>query len=286
MLMSTLRPLLAAVTLLAVSAADAQPRSVDIPLGNGTVALTLIELKPGTFTMGSPKEEAHRRTNETQHAVTLSKPFWLGRTEVTQAQWQAVTGKPSPAKNQGNEQLPVDNVSWDEATQFCQTLTEQARKAGHIPANARFTLPTEAQWEYACRAGTGTALNNGKNITSTQGRCANLDEVAWYYPRQTNGYGYFTSVGQFRPNAWGLYDMHGNALEWCLDRMTYANMSDATDPKGDLSRTERVLRGGGCGNGYGYARHCRSAYRYTCNPSYRSYSDYFGFRLLVLPAAE
>ena len=277
MRMSTLHTLLAAVTLLAVSAADAQPRSVDIPLGNGTVALTLIELKPGTFTMGSPKEEAHRRTNETQHAVTLSKPFWLGRTEVTQAQWQAVTGKPSPAKNQGNEQLPVDNVSWDEATQFCQTLTEQARKAGHIPANARFTLPTEAQWEYACRAGTTTPFAFGASLEAKQ---ANFDGNHPYgtipaAPRFLNA---TAPVASYQPNAWGFHDMHGNVLEWCADRyQADLGAAPVTDPAGPADSPYRVYRGG---NYRDIAAFCRSAFRYFNLPHFKY--AYLGFRVALV----
>ena len=118
---------------------------------------------------------------------------------------------------------------------------------------------------------------------------ANLDEVAWYYPKCSSS-SYFTKVGQFRPNAWGLYDMHGNAWEWCLDRMTRANMSDATDPKGHTSENARVLRGGGCSHYEGSARHCRSARRWCISPDtkgdYNSGYDDYGFRLLVLPVAE
>lgn len=263
-----------------------------------TTKLVLRLIPPGTFLMGSPSDEFGRQDYEGQHRVTLTKPFYIGVFEVTRRQYELVMG--SAATSCGNgATIPAHELSYYDlrgsvngAAWPSHNQVDANSFMGRIRAktNLAADLPTEAQWEYACRAGTGTALNSGKNITSWDGRCANLDEVAWYYPRQTKHCGYFKPVGQFRPNAWGLYDMHGNALEWCLDRMTYANMGNATDPKGHPSENYRVLRGGGCGFYYGYAGHCRSAYRCRDYPSnrYDSFSSYgyFGFRLLVLPAAE
>lgn len=261
-----------------------------------TTKLVLRLIPPGTFLMGSPSDEFGRQNNEGQHRVTLTKPFYIGVFEVTRRQYELVMGSASTARGNGAT-IPAHELSYYDlrgsvngAAWPAHSQVDANSFMGRIRAktNLAADLPTEAQWEYACRAGTGTALNNGKNITSTEGRCANLDEVAWYYPK--TDYSNFTAVGQFRPNAWGLYDMHGNAKEWCLDRMTEANMSDATDPKGHTSNDRRVLRGGGCSRYEGSALYCRSAMRTSRYPSSRgngSYEyGYFGFRLLVLPVAE
>ncbi len=261
-----------------------------------TTKLVLRLIPPGTFLMGSPSDEFGRQDYEGQHRVTLTKPFYIGVFEVTRRQYELVMGSASTSRGSGAT-IPahelsyydlrgsVNGAAWPNHNQVdANSFMGRIRAKTNLAAD----LPTEAQWEYACRAGTGTALNSGKNITSEEGRCLNLDEVAWYYPK--TDYSYFTAVGQFRPNAWGLYDMHGNAKEWCLDRMTEANMSDATDPKGHMSNDRRVLRGGGCSRYEGSAQYCRSAMRSSRYPSSRgngSYEyGYYGFRLLVLPVAE
>ena len=261
-----------------------------------TTKLVLRLIPPGTFLMGSPSDELGRGSYEGQHRGTLTKPFYIGVFEVTRRQYELVMGSASTARGNGAT-IPAHELSYYDlrgsvngAAWPAHNQVDANSFMGRIRAktNLAADLPTEAQWEYACRAGTGTALNNGKNITSEEGRCLNLDEVAWYYPK--TDYSYFTAVGQFRPNAWGLYDMHGNAKEWCLDRMTEANMSDATDPKGHTSANTRVLRGGGCSRYEGAAKYCRSAMRSSRYPSSRgngSYEHgYYGFRLLVLPVAE
>ena len=231
------------------------------------VTLTMVKIKAGAFMMGSPKGEFGRDYNEKQHWVTLTQDYWLGKYEVTQAQWKAVMGD-NPSRFEGDN-LPVERVSWDDAKTFCNKLN--ARYAGKLPAGYKFDLPTEAQWEYACRAGTTTALNNGTNLKSEYG-CSNLNEVAWYYKNSEKTH----PVGQKQPNAWGLYDMHGNVYEWCRDwRGDY--VGDARDPVGPTSGSYRVFRGGSWN---GNARLCRSASRRNNGPGYR---NFLGFRLALVP---
>ena len=157
---------------------------------------------------------------------------------------------------------------------FCDKLTEQERAAGRLPNGYKYTLPTEAQWEYACRAGTTTALNSGKDLSDKK-QCPEMDEVGWY---KYNSDEATHPVGQKQPNAWGLYDMHGNVWEWCLDRYGAYPTSAVTDPTGPDTDSIPVLRGGSWCD---YARNCRSAMRYNSNPG-----DKFricGFRVALAP---
>lgn len=242
--------------------------------------------------MGSPTSELGRNSNETQHEVTISKAFYMGVFEVTQRQWELVMGtKPSYFKT-SYEKRPVEQVSYTyirgssagsgwpgsaevDATSFLGRL--RARTGGFA-----FDLPTEAQWEYACRAGTTTALNSGKNLTGYL-QCSNMAEVGryWYnggqYYDEYGGISTGTAeVGSYKPNAWGLYDMHGNVGEWCLDWWTGdLGSGAATDPVGGSSGSYRVQRGGGW---HDYARYCRSANSNGGNPSYSN-----GFRLACVP---
>lgn len=257
------------------SHAEAAPRTIDISLGNG-VSIKLIELRPGTFAMGSPAGERQRKTNETRHDVTLTKPFFLGQTEITQGQWQAVMGT-HPAKNSGSDQLPVDNVSWNDAQQFCVTLTEQARKANVIPATMRFALPTEAQWEYACRAGSSTPFAHGHSLDASQ---ANFDGNHPYgtTPTTVRFINATTPVAHYRPNAWGFYDMHGNVMEWCRDwYQPDLGGAPATDPVGPATGTYKVYKGG---NYRDIAAFCRSAFRYFNLPHFKY--AYLGFRVALV----
>ena len=224
----------------------------------------------GTFTMGSPEGELGGYSSlEKQHQVTLTRGFWMLETEVTQAMWKGITGD-NPSHFKGDK-LPVENVSWED----CQKFIEQLNELRVAPSGYRFSLPTEAQWEYACRAGTTTALNSGKNLTDEKYNCPNLNELGWYDWQGENKTTH--AVGQKKSNAWGLFDMHGNVYEWCLDWYGGYPNGSVTDPTGAFSGSDRVLRGG-CW--YDSARHCRSANRGINVPSYR-YS-YFGVRLALV----
>ena len=195
-----------------VVAEDSSSENTDfsIPL-SGSVNLDMIWIEPGTFIMGSPENELGRQSNEIQHQVTLTKGYWLGKYEVTQAQYEAVMGTNPSSEWFIGADMPVNKVEWNDAKEFCQKLTEMMKAAGKLPEGYEYTLPTEAQWEYACRAGTITAFNNGTNIPSEEQLwwaqpCPNLDEVGWYGGDSDYA---LHPVGQKKPNAWGLYDMHG-----------------------------------------------------------------------------
>ncbi len=231
--------------------------NITVPLAEG-VDLEMIRIAHGNFEMGSPRDELGRHDNETQHKVTLTRDYWLGKLEVTQAQYQAVMGT-NPSEFPGAN-LPVETVSWNDAMDFCAQLTANEKAAGRLPSGYEYTLPTEAQWEYACRAETKTALNSGKNLTSkdecpNMDECPEMDEVGWYWYNSGNK---THSVGQKQSNAWGLYDMHGNVFEWCLDWYGDYPSSAVVDPTGPDTGTYRVIRGGSWSNNAG---DCRSAYR-------------------------
>lgn len=229
------------------------------------LGLELIWIEPGTFQLGSAQGGGDERP-VTQ--VTISRGFWLGRTEVTQAQWAAVMGS-NPSNFKGDDR-PVEQVSWHEAMEFCRKLTERERAAGRLPDELAYTLPTEAQWEYACRAGT------------TGDYAGNLDAMAWYSSNsgdQTHSMGQTHSVGQKQANAWGLQDMHGNVWEWCLDWYGNYPGGSVTDPAGVPSGSGRVFRGGGW---WFDAVHCRSAYR-NSNEPVNSW-EFLGFRLALVPS--
>ena len=244
-----------------------------IPLSD-TVSLDMIWIEPGTFLMGSPEDELGRSDNEIQHEVTLTKGYWMGKYEVTQAQYEVIMGTNPSWQHEVNN--PVEQVLWDDAKTFCAKLTTIEKEAGRLPEGYEYNLPTEAQWEYACRAGTTTALNSGKNLTSTT-KCPNMDEVGWY--------GYNSSdiihpVGQKQPNAWGLYDMHGSVYEWCLDWYEDYPTSPVTDPAGPETGSAYICRGG-CW--YNYAENCRSARRSRFPSSFTSDSQ--GFRVALTPVS-
>jgi len=233
-------------------------------LGGG-ISMEFMPIAAGSFQMGSTSGESDEKP---VHEVTISKPFWLAKTEVTQAQWQQVMG--SNPSNFGDDTLPVERVSWNDAMEFCRKLTEIEQQAGRLPERYEYTLPTEAQWEYACRAGT-----TGDYATSTgSGQAGNLDAMAWY--RENSG-SKTHPVGTKQANAWGLYDMHGNVWEWCLDWYWNYASGNAVDPQGASSGSRRVIRGGVWNFDASY---CRSAYRGSGAPS--STFNILGFRPLVL----
>lgn len=229
----------------------------------------MVWIPPGSFTMGSPETEPGRLAWEgPQTRVSMPRGFWLGRHEVTQAEYEAVRGV-NPSEWRG-EDLPVEMVSWNDAVAYCQELTARERRAGRLPAGYEYRLPTEAQWECACRAGTTTRFSFGDDDSE-------LGEHAWYLP---NGDSRTHVVGEKLPNAWGLYDMHGNVWEWCADWYGDSHPGgNVTDPAGPGSGIWRVFRGGS----WSYsAQGCRSAYRYGYAPSSRY--NYLGFRVALVAA--
>ena len=235
------------------------------------IKLDMLWCKPGTFQMGSPAEEKNRQDNETGHEVTLTKGFYLGKYEVTQEQWEKVMGsKPSQFKGATR---PVEKVSWDDAIKFCEKLTQMEKTAGRLPEGWVYTLPTEAQWEYACRAGTTTATAFGDTLSSKQ---ANFNG-GYPYGGASKGpnLGRTTDVGSYPANAWGFHDMHGNVYEWCSD--WYGDYPDgsASDPVGPSAGSLRVLRGG-CWDSFG-GQVCRSADRHGFGPGNRV--NGLGFRV-------
>jgi len=247
-------------------------RVVPISLPRGKLGFVWIQ--PGTFLMGSPPTEFGRSTNETQRFVVLTQGFWLSDHEVTQGEYQAVMGT-NPSKFAGNANRPVENVTWSDAALYCQKLTERERAAGRITALEAYRLPTEAEWEYAARAGT------------TGPRYGDLDAIAWW-----NGNSAASGtqpVKQKQPNAWGLYDMLGNVTEWCSDWFgPYLGGSVATvlvvNPTGVsnvffVPDPMRVLRGGAWpSTGQAIRSGARSGYLPDSLPEATSPAGYMGFR--------
>jgi formylglycine-generating enzyme required for sulfatase activity len=233
---------------------------ITLILQPGEIELEMRLVPAGQFIMGSTNGD---EDEQPVHEVIISKPFFLGQYEVTQAQWEAVMGNnPSLFKIKKRGHRPVERVSWEEASDFCEKMNDLCKNV--LPAGYRFDLPTEAQWEYACRSGS-TGDYSGDSI----------DEIAWY---ESNSYGRTCTVGMKSSNAWGLYDMHGNVWEWCRDWKGDYPSSSVTDPTGPSSGEYRVCRGGGWLN---IAWGCRSALRFSTAPSFRSY--YLGFRLALVP---
>ena len=278
------------------------------PLEYKTTKLVLKLVVPGTFMMGSPAEEVGHNYNssyndETRHQVTLTQPFYMGVFELTQQQYNLVMG--SNPSNYKGESRPVEYVSYEDirgSTLGAAWPNHRQVDASSFMGKLRsrtgltFDLPTEAQWEYTCRAGTDSALNNGLEITNTT-RSVQLNDIARYAGNTSDGrggYSQHTEVGSYRPNAWGFYDMHGNVAEWCLDWWGNVSASSVTDPLGKTTGSYRLVRGGSWydDRGYGYtgnAACCRSSYRvnYTYNygrPTPSNRAIYSGFRVCCLPA--
>lgn len=231
-----------------------------------TIGMRFVYVLPGTFMMGSPPDEPGRDRDERQHRVTLTKGFYMQTTEVTQGQWKAIMGyNPSNFKDCGDD-CPVEQVSWNEAQEFIKKLNKREETNG-------YRLPTEAEWEYACRAGTKGPYSFG-NCLSTDQANYNGD-----YPLERCPQGIYRAttirVGSFPPNDWGLYDMHGSVWEWCQDWYGKYPSNHVTDPKGPSSGSRRVLRGGRWSLG---ARFCRSANRYKETPDH--WVNFLGFRLV------
>ena len=234
-----------------------------------SIGMKLVLIPKGTFMMGSPIEEEGAENNEKQHQVTIGKDYYLGVTEVTQGQYEKVMGtNPSyfqtrVIRKSDSSMYPVEQVSWEDAVEFCKKLSElpEEKKAGRV-----YRLPTEAEWEYACRAGSKTAYSFGADSKT-------LGDYAWFggnSGQQTH------PVGEKKANAWGLYDMHGNVWEWCSDWYGVYPMGSVSDPSGPSEGSVRVYRGG-CWSGG--AAFCRSAVRLWFVPSNRI--DDYGFRVAL-----
>jgi len=235
--------------------------------------MTFVWCPPGTFRMGSPKNEKGRRDDEGPVDVSLTQGFWLGQHEVTQAEWQRVM-KTSPwhAKSYVTEgdTYPATYVSWSEAMKFCEQLSQQERIARRLPSRWQYALPTEAEWEYACRAGTKSRFSFGDN-ESDMAEYAWFDKNAWEMSEEPAH-----AVAQKKANPWGLDDMHGNVWEWCRDWYA-AELRGGADPSGPSEGLERVARGG---SWFIPAGLCRSALRMRFDPSSRSYV--VGFRVAIV----
>lgn len=253
--------------------AGAEGRSAGEERSDNGLGLRLVWCPAGQFTMGSPATETWRSDDnrENQVEVTLSRGFWLGKTEVTQGEWEKVMGtRPWQGESLVREgsSYPATHVSWDDAMEFCGKLTSQEKEAGRLSIGWRYTLPTEAQWEYACRAGSRTAYGFGDDASR-------LGDYAWY---DKNGWDvgekYAHEVGRKRANAWCLHDMHGNVWEWCSD--WYGDrLPGGRDPSGPLrGGSDRVLRGG---SWLLLPADARSAARYYDVPENRNSNR--GFRL-------
>ena len=245
----------------ALSSVSEAGNVIDVALPQEAV-IQFCSIPAGSFMMGSPDDEEGRYPeSENQVEVTLSQPFWLAKTQVTQAQWEAVLG--SKSKNFEGPNLPVDHVSWEDALVYLTKLNEK----GILPKEWKFALPTEAQWEYACRAGEKGPYSGGS-----------LDEVGWY---GENSGGQTHEVGQKKPNAWGLHDMQGNVWEWCADWYD-DTLKGGVDPTGPSSCGEhevRVLRGGSWFDG---ASGCRAAVH---NGGFPLGSFVLGFRPALVPSS-
>jgi sulfatase modifying factor 1 len=231
----------------------------------------------GKFTMGSPTDEPRRRSAEDQVAVELASGFWLGKHEVTQDQWVQVMGtKPWTGETYVKEgtDYPATYVSWDDTMEFCRKLTDQERRAGRLAADWQYTLPTEAQWEYACRAGSTTRFSFGDDGSQ-------LGEFAWFSKNALDvPERYAHQIGEKKPNTWGLHDMHGNVREWCRD-LYESKLPGGTNPEVTSGGSLRVFRGGGW---RGTPQFCRSAIRSRLSPGYRV-SD-LGFRVAAVPCSQ
>jgi len=227
-------------------------RTYPMAIRHKASGIEFVLILPGEFVMGSPEEEEGRDVDEVPHTVKITKPFYLGRTEVTQEQYKKVTGQAS--SRFAGDRLPVEKISWHDASAFCAKL------------GASYCLPTEAQWEYACRAAGKAPWHFGDKAES-------LNDYCWY---DGNSEGKTHEVGTKKPNAWGLYDMHGNVWEWCEDWYGDYSADPAEDPVGAESGEKKILRGGSWCNSAG---NTRCAYRYRNTPFTKV--DFNGFRVCL-----
>ncbi|MFM7283425.1 MAG: formylglycine-generating enzyme family protein [Planctomycetia bacterium] len=242
----------------------------------------MVLISPGTFRMGSdkPKGPPHfgSRDEKPVRSVTLSYSFWMGATEVTQAQYRALMGTSSSSALSAHH--PVCEVSWNEARAYCTALTQQQSVQGKLPVGCEYRLPTEAEWEYACRAGTTTQFHVGAELSCSQARIGAVYHPDWEPPgdfedcRSNRG---AAPVGSYPANPWGLYDMHGNVMEWCLDSYSPYTAGAVVDPF-VTGGPDRVVRGGSWFNN---STHCHSARRFNGTPGLLDIR--IGFRVVLGP---
>ncbi|WP_273702961.1 formylglycine-generating enzyme family protein, partial [Candidatus Accumulibacter vicinus] len=256
---------------------DAYGLWIDVDLAGVVQRFRWIE--PGEFMMGSPADEVQRFDDEgPRHRVRLTKGFWLADTACTQALWRAVMGGENPGRFQEDVRNPVENVSWDDVSDTNGFLQRVGARLPGVVAE----LPTEAEWEYACRAGSETPFSFGATISTQQ---ANYDGNSLYAGGEKGEYRKKTMpVKSFAPNGWGLYEMHGNVWEWCADGMRTYDGNDQEDPRGPEGSAPRVVRGGSWD---GEARWRRSAYR---SVRHRDLRDVFlialGFRFALRSTSQ
>ena len=230
--------------------------------------MTFVYIPPGRFSMGSPSSEPYRDSDEKPHGVTLSRGYYLQATEVTQGQWQAVMNKNPSHFDKCGDDCPVEQVSWEQVQDFIGRLNR-------LEEGKTYRLPTEAEWEYAARAGSDTAFASGGITEKKCGHDPHLDPMGWYCGNSAKS---THPVGMKKPNAWGLYDMHGNVYEWCHDWYGDYPPGPVVDPVGPSDGSYRVRRGGSWLN---HAGNSRSASRDRFLPV-RRYRN-LGFRLLRTP---
>jgi formylglycine-generating enzyme required for sulfatase activity/Leucine-rich repeat (LRR) protein len=233
----------------------------------------MVFIPSGTFELGSPTNEVgHREDESPRTTVTITHGFWMGKHEVTQAEYAGVVGS-NPSQFTGDLNRPVESVSWPDATNYCALLTAQQLAAGLIPPGSQYRLPTEAEWEYAARAGTSTRFSYGEDPNAT-----NLTDYAWFY---ANSGAMTHPVEQKAPNPWGLYDMAGNVWEWCLDWQGAYPGGFVTDPQGPVSNAigVKIIRGGAWDE---FENNCRSAKRMTFGVSPFLKDYILGFRVVLV----
>ncbi len=310
--------------LLFIGTISAQDSIIVVPLEHTTIEM--IKVSSGSFLMGSPENEPHRNQDEIQHYVTLTNDYWLGKTEITVGQWKDIMGvdlrrqvalilandtlydfgenkqtirdfmgmskDATPETYLANEEhnQPMYFVSWNDAITFCKKLTAIEKSAGRLPKGYEYSLPTEAQWEFASRAGTTSATYVGEMNQDAQGNSPEINEIAWYSGTSSEGYSGKKlndsnagprKVGQKSPNAWGFYDMLGNLWEWCFDSYGNYTPEPAINPVQSIESIHKVNRGGSFGS---WANSERSATRAE-NPAAEA-SAYRGFRIVLTKMTE
>lgn len=247
---------LCGIVVLALSAAcAAAPQSVVEPV----TGMTLVRIEPGSFTMGSPPDEPGREAQEIAHPARVERAFWIGAHEVTQGQWARVMDD-NPSHFTGDERLPVENVTWFDVQTFLQRLSKRA--------GTHFRLPTETEWEYACRAGRAEPFASGATLSAGDAN------IAADIRESIAGRGGTRAVGSYSPNGWGLFDMHGNVWEWTADEHCPYS-PDGTSAPSSCGSDLKVIRGG---SWYYEADSARCGLRYTHRPGDRGFS--LGFRIV------